>query len=646
MGNLCKKNLINNNNITTLEDDGRLKKILNQKEIEIWTILSQLNLTQISQIKNQAIYFNFSDLIYENFISLGSLMNNLILNENFFLFNDLFEIILGLIDFVQIIIHLKKKYGLEYFFLVNFNKFSLMRELNKNKNLFTKLVYLDHKLIDHYNSPEIVVKEDTNLFSSFSFVNGPQVYKSLIASSKQNTNLSSNKTGNSTNLNSLYDNANYNPNNNAEDFGDIGGDNIDMNSYFYSKCNDKYRKLRQNFSLEKCEHFYSDCFITFLMKFLIKKTIICDSILLHDFQNFKNKLKNTLSYFLKNYDYKISLQKLKEILTNFYINSNEYNLFKDKCDRLLNNRDVGNIALFDKIVIHENLCIQFMYGDCDVSSELSKHNLSYIYDYNFKLEENSIFKIMNVKSAKKASDERDLSTIGNLEDDRNGKNVFDNKDNNECKNSYKQKKIFENFGNHSYSSNYLSKNNLNNSELESLNKIIIHKNFIKNKSSTPDKSIICINCSKKLILNELPSEASQKINLNDYNQDYLETKYPNFALEYVLNYFCYFFSVENIKGFLDAYKANNKTTKTHESLSRLINASNESSIRESNMIDQYDVFNNRIYFKENKFFYVYKKGENSIIFVYYNQKSKTSHVLNMDEITNIKDKKKTSNFFN
>ena len=42
-----------------------------------------------------------------------------------------------------------------------------MREQGINNNLFSKLIYLDHKLEDNYSNPEIIVKEDSNLFSSF-----------------------------------------------------------------------------------------------------------------------------------------------------------------------------------------------------------------------------------------------------------------------------------------------------------------------------------------------------------------------------------------------------------------------------------------------------------------------------------------------
>lgn len=647
MGNLCKHKLNKNNNITILEEDGRLKKILSPKEIQFWARLRDLELTKISQIKNKAIYFNFSDLIYENFISLGAMMNSLVVNENFFLFNDLFEMTLAMIDFMQIIFYLKKIYELEHFFFINFNKFSLMRELNKN--LFTKLIYLDHKLIDYYNSPEIVVKEDTNLFSSFSFVNSVHTYKNLIATSsstKQSMNASSNKTGISTNLNTIYDNTLSNPNNPYEEIGY----SMDMNSYFYSKCNERYRKLRENYSLDNCEYFYTECFITFLVKFLIKKTIICDSRLSHDFQNFKNKLKATLSFFLRHYNNKISLQKLKEILTNIYLNNYEYNLFRDKCEKLIINRDASNIALYDKILLQESLCIRLIYGECDISSDLSKHNLSYIYDYTFKDDENSVLKFIELKHKKIdnnvhiGANECNSKIFESLQEDVEGKYDWDNRSNGENKNRKSRGlgKLKKN--NNSLSSSNLNFQNLNYNECEPLNRSsLMKKKFVKNKAEGFDKSTICLNCSKKIFLNNLPTEASSMIVLNEYNQDHLEKKYPNFALENVLNYFCYFFSVENIKEHL-ANNNNNigQKARRKESLSsKSLNAS-ASSVIESNRIEKLEVFNNKIYLKEYKNFYVYKKGELIISFIYNHISNKKQNiVLNLDEYAiNLKANKK------
>ena len=599
MGNLCKfKFNQNNNNITTIEEGGQLKRKFTEKEIDFWQNLRELGFVKISEIKNKNVLFNYSDLIYENFLSISTIMNNLITNENFFLFNDLLEILLAIIDFTQIIFHLKKKYEMDNFFLINFNKFSLMREKNTNKNLFCKLVYLDHKLADFYNNSEIIVKEDSNLFSSFSFMNNSQLVKNMINTTKSSKN-SINKDSyvfSSSNIN--YNKNNYRMSNNE----DNDNDSFDLNSFFYSKCNERYKRLKDNYSLEKCEYFYTECYINFLMKFLIKKTIICDSMLSHDFHNFKNKLKNTFNNFIKNYHNKISLQKLKEILTNIYLNNYEYNNFKEKCEKLLTTRESTNNILLDKIILHENLSLQLIYGDCDIQNNLSRHNLNFIYDIYFKQEENSIFNLYK---------KNNFANIQSFEEDVNGELNELNKSKN---NSYKSKK----------SNNLFDKNMDNEININDKNK---KKDYLKNKVESLEKNSICLNCSKKLILNNLPTEISNMTSLIKYNEEYLEKKFPNFSLEKVLNYFCYFFSFENSICSNDKNELNNSKQKLDlDSLKR-----NNSTISYN-----FNIFSNIIYGKNPKKFYVYKKNEYSIMFIYENQKN---YILNLDEFFSKSDNK-------
>lgn len=703
MGNLCNKKLNQSiNNTTAVEDDGRLKKLFSQREIEFWTEIRNLGFTQISEIKLNCVYFNFSDLLYENFLSLSAIMNNLITNENFFLFNILFEILLAIIDFIQIVFHLKKKLGLEKFFLINFNKFSLMREPQQNANFFCKLVYLDHKLADYYNSPEIVVREDTNLLSSFSFATSSQAIKSLITTSNNannynnkisNINNNINKTGNiSTNLNSLYEatannisnnnngnnnnNANnaYNNNNNPNNNSILGGANedflnqvCDLNSFFYSRCNERYKKLRDNYSLENCEFFYAECFINFLVKFLIKKTLICDSMLSHDFQNFRTKLKNTLTFLLKNNKNKISLQKLKEILSNFYLNNYEFNIFKEKCDKLLISRETQNTAVFEKIILTENLSVQLIYGECDILSNLSKHSISFIYDSFYKIEENSIVrfhykdknyknpnpnstgnlnktnKSKNNKINKEFKEEKRL--IESLEEDIRGEYDWENRSNS---NKNRNKANAPN----SYSSNMLNKENNNNNFIDnldnSLDRSVNNNNsnsnmnrrntYVRNKAEISDKSIICLNCSKKIFLNNLPTEISNMVNLNSYYDKCLEKKYPNFALEKVLNYFCYFFSIEV---FLDCERkkiGNNTSVNNRSTLGK--NANN--SVLDKSANEAFDALNNIIFFKESKNFFVYKRNELSIVFVY--QNNNKNYVMNLDDYSSLAEKKNRNSY--
>lgn len=730
MGNLCMKASNQSiNNTTAIEEDGRLKKLFSPKEIEFWTEIRDLGFTKISEIKSKSVFFNFSDLLYENFLSLSAIMNDLIQNENFFLFNNLFETLLAIIDFTQIIFHLKKKLGLEKFFLINFNKFSLMREPQQNANFFCKLVYLDHKLADYYNSPEIVVREDTNLLSSFSFATSSQAIKSLISGSNRSSNSKAtisannktslnnnnlnlnenfilNKTGNNigTNLNSLYDtnltNINYNNNNNNDKYnisnnynnnnnnafenannnsilGDAAEDlfnkGCDLNSFFYSRCNERYKKLRENYSLESCEFFYAECFINFLMKFLTKKTLICDSMLSHDFRNFRTKLKSTLTFILKTYKNKISLQKLKEILANFYLNNYEYNSFKDKCEKILCSRETQNAALFDKIVLHENISVQLIYGECDILSGLSKHAVSFVFDAFFKNGENSILRINCNKAILNLDSQGKIKSVHNSTRSLNG--IFNNNNdiNYNKNNDFKEeKKSFENLeedihgeydwenrsnsfknrrsliakGNAaggSYSSNYIMKESNNNhfNESDSLNKSINNNNnvnrkntYVRNKAELSDKSIICLNCSKKIFLNNLPSEVSSMVNLNSYYKDCLEKKYPNFALEKVLNYFCYFFSIEV---YFDIEKKMLRNNSSFVNISTF-NVNNSTFIDNKGAVEAFD-FNNLLFFKEKNHFFVYKRNEYSIVFVYQGDSNKNYVVINLDEYSSLAETK-------
>ncbi len=653
MGNFCNKSANPILNTTTIEVDGRLKRIYSQKEIEFWSTLHKLGFTKISEIKNKSVFFNFSDLMYENFLSLSAIMNDLIRNENFFLFNNIFEILLAIIDIMQIIFYLKKKLGIENFFLVNFNKFSLMKEPNTNHNFFCKLVYLDHKLADYYNSPEIVVKEDTNLLSSFSFANSSQAIKSLINSNNTYNNINKNSNFLNNNTNSLFEldsKLKYAKGDQINKFDLTNGiddmnQGCDINSFFYSKCHERYKRLRENYNLESCEHFYSECLINFLMKFLIRKTLICDSMLSHDFYNFKTKLKNTLSYIIKNYNNKISLQNLKEILSNFYLNNYEYNLFKDKCERILKNRDTQNTLLFEKIVLQENISVQLIYGECDILNNLSNHNISFIYDTYFKKDENSILNYkynqvpildnhnnkIKFNSSRSISDikinpnisikinKEEGTAIENLQEDINGEYDLHNKRG-------------------SIRKSLIDKQNIDNKnyDFENSNKIISDskKTYVKNKEELPYKSVICLSCSKKIFMNNLPSDISNMINLKNHYNEFLEKKYPNFGLENIINYICYFFSMEILKGNEKKNSINNLVYKN-----TLINKSQNVSYAEKTINEPFNIFDNFIYFKEYDKFYLYKKNEYSVVFIYEKDKNQKYIIISLDEFCSLSEKK-------
>lgn len=154
-----------------------------------------------------------------------------------------------------------------------------------NSSTFSKLIYLDPKLNDGFSLPELIVKEDNNLVSSFSILENNNNSKQFLLN-----------TLNTSNKNKII-----------EDY-----QNIDLNTYFYSKCNERYQNLRSKFSMEQCEKFYTDNILTFITRFFLKRTTVCGS-LEHDFNNMKYMLRHCLTFYSKNKELN-NLQMLKEIL--------------------------------------------------------------------------------------------------------------------------------------------------------------------------------------------------------------------------------------------------------------------------------------------------------------------------------------------
>ena len=89
----------------------------------------------------------------------------------------------------------------------------------------------------------------------------------------------------------------------------------------------------------------------------------------------------------------------------------------------------------------------------------------------------------------------------------------------------------------------------------------------------------------------------------------MKKKYANFALEKVLNYFCYFFSLE-VYFDIEKKRKGNNTSVIIKSLN------NSEFMNESAINEAFDVFDNLFFFKEKKNFFVYKRNEYSIVFVY------------------------------
>ena len=106
------------------------------------------------------------------------------------------------------------------------------------------------------------------------------------------------------------------------------------------------------------------------------------------------------------------------------------------------------------------------------------------------------------------------------------------------------------------------------------------------------------------------------VNLNNYYQHCLEKKYPNFALEKVLNYFCYFFSLEVYFDIEKKRNGNNTSVINKSTVNNNKSLNNSEFMNESAINEAFDVFDNLFFFKEKKNFFVYKRNEYSIVFVY------------------------------
>jgi len=336
-----------------VNDNGTLTKKVTEKEMAFWEDMQKLELVKISKFNQnkKTIEFGFSNLYIENFITFGQIMEYMVTEGNFFYFLTLFEITLAIVDFIQVIFNLKIKYGLNKssFFFINFEKFYLMKD---SEGVYSKLVYLDEKLNDAFSCPELLYKDESNLLSSFSIMeeNGKSVQMLL-------------STINSTNLKTTM--------------------SIDLNSYFYSKCNDRYQKLRSNYSIEECEKFYTENIINFVSRFLIKKASFCNTDIEREFNNLKYILRHTLSHYFKTPE-KINLQNLKIILTNFYVNNTEFGILRENIEeKLTSNGLTNNKFIMDKIISFKQAGICINYGECDIISEIIPkqfHKITFIND--------------------------------------------------------------------------------------------------------------------------------------------------------------------------------------------------------------------------------------------------------------------------
>lgn len=359
MGNGCEKCIKifgKNKQEQFINEDGKIKKRCSEKELNFWIELEKLSLVKISKIlkSKKIIEFNYSDMFIENFISIGQIMEYLLTEQNYFYFLTIFELSIAIMDFLQVVINLKNKYEInkENFFFIDFNKIYLQKD---GSEFYTKFVYLDEKLNEAYTMPEIIHKDDRNMLSMYSVLeeNGKSYQMLLSTINTSNVNYKSTTSQ-------------------------------DMNNFFYSNCNERYQKLRNNYSLNECNKFYAENLLNFVTKVLIKKTVIDYTNLKHDFDNFKYIFRHTLKAYFKNNE--LNLQNLKIILTNFYLNNFEFGNVKSSFEKKLNVKDsnvTNDLACMEKVLSFKQSGVKLMYGNCQFEYDdmaVTEHNVSFISD--------------------------------------------------------------------------------------------------------------------------------------------------------------------------------------------------------------------------------------------------------------------------
>ena len=373
MGNLCdkskQKDLSKNEEPTreVIDRNGVIsKECKGNSEYYFWKELNEYELIRIStEEKSQTVKFDFSSqLIFEDMISLSQLIDKLDSEKNYFFFSKIMEILIAIVDFLQVVVSLKKKYNLNKFFLVYFNKFFLY----KTDIAYDKLFYLCTKLNEHYNPPEMIYKED-NLISSFSMNDSSKAYKKLIKQINEDQNENNLTNSNTRMLNTI-----------KQFEHEV---NIEINKLFYSKCENMYKELRDHVTFDKIENFYSCAIINFINRYLLKITDANN----FDVNNAFRYVKNTYRQIFKEFGLKkiIKLQDLKQMLVSVYFNSSDMMNFKQKTRNLLECNIFDSIDHITAYFITEykRINLLFEYGLCDVlnkKSEDDSHSFCFKFD--------------------------------------------------------------------------------------------------------------------------------------------------------------------------------------------------------------------------------------------------------------------------
>ena len=353
MGSLCNKDIQKENNSTaqtsrnenTNLKEERLKnekelteKICSKEEFAVWKDLNDLELVKLKSLnsKTRKVEFDLTDIDYHEITFLGQIIYLFDKKDNFLLFPKIFEILIGIIDFLQVVLDTKKKHNIKSFFLIYFSKFIFV-----NENKVTKIKYVCSRLNEPFTGPELLFKHD-KIMSSMS----------IYDSTKSFMNMMSQKSTSSID------------------------EEPDLNSYFYSKAKNLYNNVRDsNYSFKEIEYFYSDVIMNFINRFLLKKSSISIKELNYDFTLIKNLLRACFKEIRKE---KLSLQQLKEFLVSIQMNNYEFCVLNNKINNLFNKKDQDEM-LYSKIIEYNNLEFNFIYGNCATTSTKG-HSFSFIYD--------------------------------------------------------------------------------------------------------------------------------------------------------------------------------------------------------------------------------------------------------------------------
>lgn len=377
MGNLCQRNSANIESKKKISKTGYLTLVCSKNEFSFWNQLHKLELVYVSHISKSdlKVEFDYSQLNFEEIITLSQIVSIFDKDQNFLLFHFILEVLLAIIDWLQIVIELKKKYEIPKFFLIYFDKFILEKSKEENK---LNLRYTCDKLNEHYSNSDIMIQED-GLICSFSIADNSNSFHKIISNIKREFKTPG-----------IQNERSFTPSNEDNEYSDKEEDNenekdqsdvldSELNKYFYSKSKLGYAKLRKDYDLSKVDPFYADIIINFINRFLLKKTIVNHENLYSDFMNLKGIIRNSFKEIKK--EEFITLQKLKEFLSTILYNTYEMNLYKSKLSTLINKFENLDESTYNKILIYKRLNLNLSYGTCDVMNN-QDHKHCFIYDYS------------------------------------------------------------------------------------------------------------------------------------------------------------------------------------------------------------------------------------------------------------------------